>query len=304
MDLATVPGSSQLPKFLSGWPHHQQPTLPTKQWICWGFGGNHQETDGKTSERRKTMELWPNLGPHPSALLFHHHWRCWQEEDHIQPFHSFHQVLVRTWKPPGFKKNCWRGKPTAIPQEPTWIWTLDNLSLSRKWVETFGKLLLLTNQQLSLIPIGWDFQTIPYWEGPGQWSNPGLYLLISSCRLKHSHGTLKERPTHILLTPSISWMETQCCLLHQWQVWPLQQQLIGTAKSVKQLILSFLQRHPSLPWVEPHPVFLQHLDIPPDPPKVFLEIGTLHPRSDFHGIQWMFRLCRIMQWKVVRTHSA
>ena len=33
---------------------------------------------------------------------------------------------------------------------------------------------------------------------------PGLYLLISSCRLKPSHGTLKEKPTHILMTPSTS----------------------------------------------------------------------------------------------------
>ena len=28
-------------------------------------------------------------------------------------------------------------------------------------------------------------------------------------------------------------------------------------------------------------------------PKVFLQINILHPRSDFHGIQWIFRLCRI-----------
>ena len=51
-------GVPQLPEFLSGWPHHKQPTLPTKQWICWSFGGNCQETDGKISERRKTVELW------------------------------------------------------------------------------------------------------------------------------------------------------------------------------------------------------------------------------------------------------
>ena len=81
-----------------------------------------------------------------------------------------------------------------------------------------------------------------------------------------------------------------------WQVWPLQQQLIGTAKLVNQPILSFPQRHPSLPWVDP--VFLQHhQDIPPDPPKVFHQIDTPHPRSDCHGIQWMFRLCRICSGK-------
>ena len=56
-------------------------------------------------------------------------------------------------------------------------------------------------------------------------------------------------------------------------------------------------RHPSLPLVELHPVFLQHLDVPPDPPKVFLQIDTPHPRSDFHGIQWMFSLCRICSEK-------
>ena len=56
----------------------------------------------------------------------------------FKPFHNFHWVLVRTWKPPGFKKNCLGGNP-ILPQEPTWIWTLDNQSLSRKWVETFGK---------------------------------------------------------------------------------------------------------------------------------------------------------------------
>ena len=95
-----------------------------------------------------------SIGPHPSALLFHHHWRCWQEEDHIQPFHNFHPVLARTWKPPEFIKSCLGGNPTTLPQEP-WIWSLDNLSLSRKWMEMFGEQPLLTNQQLSLIPIGW-----------------------------------------------------------------------------------------------------------------------------------------------------
>ena len=173
-----------------------------------------------------------SIGPHLSALLFHHHWRCWQEEVHVQPFYNFHSVLARTWKPPEFVKSCLGGNPTTLPQEP-WIWSLDNLSLSRKWMETFGKQPLLTSQQLSLIPIGWDFQTIPYWEGPGQWSNQGLNLLISSYRLKHSQGTLKEKHTHILLIPLTSWMDSQCCLLHQWRVWPNQQQLIGAAKSVK-----------------------------------------------------------------------
>ena len=110
-------------------------------------------------------------------------------------------------------------------------WT--TCSLSRKWMETFGEQPLSINKQLSLIPIGLDFQTIPYWEGPDQWSSQGLYLLILSFRLKHNRGTLKEKLTHILLNPSTSWMDSQCCLLHQWWVWPNQQQLIGEAKSVK-----------------------------------------------------------------------
>ena len=79
-------------------------------------------------------------------------------------------------------------------------------------------------------------------------------------------------------------------------MWLHQQKLIGAAKSVTQLILSVPQRHPSLLREEPpHPVFLQHLDIPPDPPKVFLQIGTLHPRSEWitvdvlcvQDLQWL-----------------
>ena len=149
------------------------------------------------------------------------------------------------WKPPRSMRNCLGGNPT-LPQGTKWNWTLDNLSLSRKWVEMFGKLPLLTNQQLSLIHIGWDFQTISYWEGPGKWSNPGLNLLILSYRLKHSHGTLKENLAHVLQTPSTRWKWSQCCLLHQWKVWHHQQPKIGTAKLGCQLILSFPQRYPSL----------------------------------------------------------
>ena len=39
-------------------------------------------------------------------------------------------VLARTWKPPEFAKSCLGGS-LPLPQEP-WIWSLDNLSLSRK----------------------------------------------------------------------------------------------------------------------------------------------------------------------------
>ena len=31
--------SKEFSKFLPSSPHHQQPTLPTKQWICGSFGG-------------------------------------------------------------------------------------------------------------------------------------------------------------------------------------------------------------------------------------------------------------------------
>ena len=57
------------------------------------------------------------------------------EEDLIPHFHNFHQLLDIMWKPPRYMRNCLGGSP-ALPQEPTWNWTLDNLSLSRKWVET------------------------------------------------------------------------------------------------------------------------------------------------------------------------
>ena len=224
-----------------------------------------------------------STGPHPSAPLFHHHWRCWQEEDHIQAFHNFHPVLARAWKPPEFIKSCLGGSPTTLPQEP-WIWSLDNLSLSRKWMETFGEHPLSINQQLSLIPIGWDFQTIPYWEGPDQWSSQGLHLLILSFRLKHNRGTLKEKPNHILVNPSTSWMDSQSCLLHQWWVWPNQQQLIGAAKSVKHPILSIPQRHPSLLREEPPLVFLQHL-------------SSLYSIQEVNGLQWYF-MCARVQWRI------
>ena len=46
-------GVPQLPEFLSGGPHHQQPTPSTKQWICWSFGGHHQETDEKSVKEGK-----------------------------------------------------------------------------------------------------------------------------------------------------------------------------------------------------------------------------------------------------------
>ena len=231
MDLATVPESSTT--FWASTKSTMSPAAHTTHKVMdllrlwWESPRNWWKNQWKM-ENCGTMGLC-SIGLHLSALLFHHHWRCWQEEDHIQPFHNFYWVLGKTWKPPGFKKNYLGGNPT-LPQKPTWIWTLDNLSLSRKWVETFGKPLLLINQQLSLIHIGWDFQTIPYWEGPGQWSNPGLYLLILSCRLKHSHGTLKEKLAHILQTPSTCWRWSQCCLLHQWQVWPHQQPKIGGSK--------------------------------------------------------------------------
>ena len=51
---------------------------------------------------------------------------------HVQAFHNFHPVLARAWKPPEFIKSCLGGSPTTpLPQEP-WIWSLDDLYLSRK----------------------------------------------------------------------------------------------------------------------------------------------------------------------------
>ena len=131
------------------------------------------------------------------------------------------------------------------------------------------------------------------WEGPDQWSSQGLYLLILSFRLKHNRGTLKEKPTHVLVNPSVSWMDNQCCLLHQWQVWPIQQQLIGAAKSVKHPILSIPQSHFSMPLREEPPLVflrLQHQDIQLDPPKVFLQFAILHPGSEW--IKVMFHVCK------------
>ena len=67
---------------------------------------------------------------------------------------NFHSVLVTTWIPPEFNKSYLGGSlTTPLPQEP-WIWSLDNLSLSRKCMEAFGEQPLLTNQQLSQIPTG------------------------------------------------------------------------------------------------------------------------------------------------------
>ena len=63
-------GISQLPEFLSGGPHHQQPTLSTKQWIHRSFGGHHQEADGQIFERRKTVEFWSSTVPDHSNLIY------------------------------------------------------------------------------------------------------------------------------------------------------------------------------------------------------------------------------------------
>ena len=200
------------------------------------------------------------------------------------------------WKPPRSVRNCLGGNPT-LPQGPPWNWTLDNLSLSRKWVETFGKPPLLTNQQLSLIHIGWVSRQFHTEKNQVDDQTQVSTFSFSSYRLKHSHGTLKENLVHILQTPSTWWNWSKCCLLHQWKVWHHQQPKIGTAKSGNQLILSFPQRHPSLLWVELHQVF-QHQGIPPIPLKVFCQLDIPHQRNNCHGMQWklLFHLCRIMQW--------
>ena len=58
-------------------------------------------------------------------------------------------------------------------------------------METFGEQLPSINQLLNQIPTGSGFQTTPSWEGPDQWSNQGLYLLILSFRLKHNRGNFE-----------------------------------------------------------------------------------------------------------------
>ena len=52
-------GVPWLPRILQDSPHHKQPTLSTKQWICWSFGWYFKEIDGKVHQGWKTMELWP-----------------------------------------------------------------------------------------------------------------------------------------------------------------------------------------------------------------------------------------------------
>ena len=69
----------------------------------------------------------------------------------------------------------------------------------------YGKLVWSTNQQRNLNHIGSSFQIIPYWEGPDQWSNPDLNLLISNWKLKAKNGTVQELFHHILTNPA-----TQC----------------------------------------------------------------------------------------------
>ena len=62
------------------------------------------------------------------------------------------------------------------------------------------------------------------------------------------------------------------------------------SKLVKHPILSIPQRHPSLQ-EEPHLVFLQHLDVQLDPPKVFLQFAILHPGSEW--ITVTFHVCKL-----------
>ena len=46
-------------------------------------------------------------------------------------FHPSINYRGKMWKPPRSIRNCLGGNPT-LPQGTKWIWTLDNLSLSRK----------------------------------------------------------------------------------------------------------------------------------------------------------------------------
>ena len=154
MDLVTVPRS-----FITSWVSIRWTTSQAAHTthkamdllrLWWESPRNWWKNQWKR-ENHGIMVFY-NTGLLQLVLLFHHHWRCWQEEDHVQAFPNFHPVLARIWKPPEFIKHCLGGS-LPLPQEP-WIWSLDNLSLSRKWMEMFGEQPLLTNQQLSQIPIG------------------------------------------------------------------------------------------------------------------------------------------------------
>ena len=81
-------------------------------------------------------------------------------------------------------------------------------------------------------------------------------LLILSYRLKHSHGTMKEKSVHILQTPSIWWMWSQCCLLHKWGVWHHLQPEIGQQSWDGNWSYHFYRGTPSLLRVEFQWVFL------------------------------------------------
>ena len=119
-------GVPQLPKFLSSWPHHKQPTVTQKAMdtlrLWWALQRNWWKNQWRMENHG--IMVWCNtellLLVHP----FHHHCRCWQEEDLIPPFHNFHQQLDTMWKPLRFEKNCLGGSPT-LPREPHGIgpWT-------------------------------------------------------------------------------------------------------------------------------------------------------------------------------------
>ena len=64
------------------------------------------------------------------------------------------------------------------------------LYLSRKYMGMSGRLESLSSQPRSLIPTGSSFQTVPSWQGPTRWPNPGHYLLILSWDPRARIGTI------------------------------------------------------------------------------------------------------------------
>ena len=239
MDLVTVPGSST-----TSWVFYQvdhvtsSPTPSTKQWICWGFSGHHRETDGKICERGKNcgIMVFYNTGTTPISSRSPVSIRDVDRKK--ATFHTFLKIPssighnIDTSR--DLKRNCWGGQPNTTSTGTMELEPGQPVFCQGSAQKCFGEQPLLTNQQLSQIPIGSGFQMTPSWEGPDPWSSQGLYLLILSFRAEAQQRKLwRICQLNILVILSDSWMNDQCCLLHLWQVWPHQQHLIGTAKSEK-----------------------------------------------------------------------
>ena len=208
-------GISQLPEFLSGGPHHQQPTLSTKQWIHWSFGGHRQEADGQIFERGKTVEFWSSTVPDHSNLIYTpiSIRDVDREESHIWTLPQVPSSIGHNMDTSRIRKELLRRQPATTststgatelePGQPVFvkevhgnIWRTATINQPACWTRF---LLGQVSRQLHLEKDQINDQT------------KGLYLLILSFRLKHNRWTLKEKPVHVLIHPSTSWMDSQCC---------------------------------------------------------------------------------------------